>query len=190
MSSDKESRARILFALGQAYSRELNEEMIAIYSAALSDIPVDKLRKAAFAAMKSEKFFPAPAVLRQFAGCVAEDNGDRAWELVLSGIREVGIHQRVTFGPRINACIRQLGGWVRLCDTGREQLHTWTRKEFLRLYQENTDDAIDTPLDCGELYSHAVARYALPGAKKPDAPRLQDGRRTHDDGLGAKEAAE
>jgi hypothetical protein len=58
-----------------------------------------------------------------------------AWDEVISEIQRVGGYQTPRFTDnRTAATIRHLGGWIRVCDTAQEELHKWTRQNFLKTF--------------------------------------------------------
>jgi hypothetical protein len=69
---------------------------------------------------------------RQAAGDTA---GVTAWDEVISEIRRVGGYETPRFSDsRTAATIKNLGGWIQVCDTDPEELHKWTRHNFLKTF--------------------------------------------------------
>lgn len=57
------------------------------------------------------------------------------WNEVVSEINRVGAYQSPVFGdPRTSATVKHLGGWVMICDTKPDELHKWTRQNFLKTF--------------------------------------------------------
>jgi hypothetical protein len=82
------------------------------------------------------RFMPAPAELLTLAGRGrnTEVEGAEAWETVRRAVDEHDYTASVDFGPLVNAVVRNLGGWDRLCRLDLEALNVWARKEFERIY--------------------------------------------------------
>jgi len=55
----------ILGALSETYHRDVSETEARTSWAALRDIPLDDIRRAAFSLIKTSKFFPVPAAIRE-----------------------------------------------------------------------------------------------------------------------------
>lgn len=55
----------ILGALSETYHRDVSETEARTAWAALRDLPLDDIRRAAFALIKTSKFFPVPAAIRE-----------------------------------------------------------------------------------------------------------------------------
>ena len=134
----------------------------------LGDLTFDQFKVGIVKTLNSNTFAGLPPIglIRQNAtGNVGQiDTGDRAllaWGRVLAAIREHSGYRTVTFDdPLIMATIREIGGWVALCDQDTEQL-SWTKKEFVKTYGAHTN--------LGTISSTAVA--ALPGILAQDASR-------------------
>jgi len=58
-----------------------------------------------------------------------------AWDEVLREIKRVGAYQTPVFSDnRTAATIRNMGGWVMLCDTAPEELHKWSSQRFAKTF--------------------------------------------------------
>lgn len=100
----------------------------------LGDLTDDEFAVATKRAMTECKFMPAPSELLTLAGRGHDAGAAEAWEAVR---RAVDVHDytaSVDFGPLVNAVVRNLGGWDRLCRLDLEALNVWARKEFERVY--------------------------------------------------------
>lgn len=115
--------------------KALGDYAVEAYYATLRELTADEWSHVVMAAMKTCKFMPAPAELLEFAG--KGDDTERmaafAWEAVRGAIRQHDSYASVDFGPVVNAVVRNMGGWIRLCDMTRDEA-TWKRKDFERLY--------------------------------------------------------
>lgn len=58
-----------------------------------------------------------------------------AWDDVVNQIKLVGGYQTPRFRDlRTTAVVQHLGGWIRICDTKPDELHKWTRQNFLKAF--------------------------------------------------------
>ncbi len=103
----------------------------------LDDLTDDEFCTALKRFSRESKDFPSPAAVRSFAGSVGLSDSDRAtiaWAKVRESIRKVGGYATVTFDdPLITASIREMGGWVQLCETNTDDLK-WREQDFRRIY--------------------------------------------------------
>ena len=64
------------------------------------------------------------------------ENTSAATHLTHIAIREVGYYNTVAFDdPAITATVRNLGGWLRLCEMEVEEFEKWLRPNFERVYK-------------------------------------------------------
>ena len=76
-------------------------------------------------------------LIRELSGhqVASDTRGIAAWDEVLTEIKRVGAYQTPLFtDSRTAATIKHLGGWVLICDTPGEELHKWTRQNFLKAF--------------------------------------------------------
>jgi len=74
--SPSEDFAKLIAALAVLYRRPADEPMIWSYWIALHDVPIDQLAEATRQAMRSCRYLPVPATLREFAGEYARVSAD------------------------------------------------------------------------------------------------------------------
>jgi len=127
--------------LAANFNRETSAPLFESYWLVLSDVSPEEIATATRRALAECKFMPTTAEFLKLTGhgrSVAFDSA-QAWEAVR---RAVDVHDYTTsvdFGPLVNATMRNIGGWLRLCDLPREDLDVWARKEFERIYLEFAD---------------------------------------------------
>lgn len=128
--------ATLIGVLGESFRQKVTETTIEAYRIGLYDLPVDAIEKSIHAAIRSCKFMPTVAELRELAGGVkAEDRAVHAFAALEEAISGVGVYHSPSFDdPLINATVRNLGGWERICTMPGEQFDTWLRKDFIRTY--------------------------------------------------------
>lgn len=110
----------------------------------LDDLSVEQLQNAVVRTLREYKFsgFPPVGLLREFGGAGAvkaitdNDRAVLAWSRVIDAIHREGAYRSVDFDDRvIHAAVRDLGGWVALCDTPAHDLHAFVRPRFLEAYR-------------------------------------------------------
>lgn len=135
-ANDRPKFVSLVDALAASFGREVDEALLSGYWLGLDDLSLSAIEKAVAEAIRSYKFMPAPAVLRELAGeMLGEDRVQLAWDSMVAAISEVGGYRSITFeDPAITASVRALGGWERICSAESEELHKWLRKDFERVY--------------------------------------------------------
>ena len=143
--SDQDAREKTILAMAELRGRKMSGDALDLYLAAIADIPTPDLQRACATAIKRDKFMPDPSTLLEIAGLAlpapptVADRAVTVWTHVLDAIRSVGAYQSVAFDdPHIHHAIRAVGGWIRICDTDTEELHSFTRKAFLDAYASAT----------------------------------------------------
>lgn len=137
--SDANAVQRVLVAiaaLGAAFGKEVSNPMLTGFRLGLNDLAVPDILLAVDRALRECKFMPSVYELRQLAGTMpTESRAVLAWGCVRDSIGRVGGYASVDFDdPIVNAAIRELGGWVKLCDTPAEELDRFIRPRFERTY--------------------------------------------------------
>lgn len=136
---DRGAFAELMLGLGETFGEPVSEARMEIYFRALGDLGLDAVREAATIHVRTCKFFPRPAELREACLGSVEDASERAWMAVLKQIRRVGYTGDPTFEdePTRRAALELFGGWVALCTKlpgeGPELLG-WA-KQFKALYR-------------------------------------------------------
>jgi len=133
----REHFATALVVLGSALGRDLPAPALEGYWIALQVLTEEELATATKRALAECKFMPAPSELLALAGRGRNLTADvaQAWEAVRTAIDRHDYTASVDFGPLVNAVVRNLGGWDRLCRLDLEALNVWARKEFERIYE-------------------------------------------------------
>lgn len=174
---------RYLAALASSFGREADEPTCMAYEIGLSDLPLEACRQAMMRAMRECKFMPSPAELRELAGVVtAKSRVVLAWDAFDSAVQRHGYYDSVSFDdPVLNATIRNLGGWQRVCDLPAEQYETFFRKEFDRVYLALLQTGVTPEQGAPLLGFYAtqnsgngqpIAEPVLIETGLPDVPRL------------------
>lgn len=134
--ADSAEFALLIEAMAAAFGREADEATITGYWMGLEDMDIADVRKAMGRAVRENTHMPRPAELRRGAGQIGP--GERAviaFGVVSRAVRECGHRASVDFDdPVVNATVRNLGGWSRVCALPSEEFEKWFRKDFERSY--------------------------------------------------------
>lgn len=147
--------SELITMLADVLNRKLTPQSLMGYEVALADVPLDALNAAVMTLLRTSRFMPSPAEIREAAGAVGglpapKDRPTLAWIDVRRAISQVDAYGSPDFDDKlINATIRAMGGWVALCDATLEQL-IWREKDFKQTYaalaSQNLPDEMTTRL--------------------------------------------
>lgn len=125
-------------ALCEAFNRTPTEATFGAYEIGLAGLTGEQVERAAALALQRCKFMPVPAELRELAaggGQSYEAMAERAFVTLAQTIQGTGSDYSVSFQDgAINATVRLLGGWGRVCNLPREEFDKWYRKDFINAY--------------------------------------------------------
>ena len=136
MPTDAERFAIVMNALGAAFNRPITPAVLTAYEMGLEGLAIEEIEGAAKRALRTCKFMPTPAELRELAGGLKpEDQAVLAWQAAVRAVEDYGWYRSVQFeDAAITATIRSLGGWQRFCERCGGEEEKWLRKEFLTTY--------------------------------------------------------
>ena len=117
------------------FRRDVAEVLFDGYWMGLSDLPIEATEHAVQRAIRSCKFMPTVAELRELSGeLTPEARALRAWDLFNRAVATHGIWRSVDFDdPVVNATVRSLGGWQATYEV--DDWDTFYRHRFLKTYQ-------------------------------------------------------
>lgn len=132
----KQELVQLVTVLCEAYGRTATAATFAAYELGLEGIDLPAIKAAVTQSLRRGKFMPSPAELREMSGELKpEDRAQRAWLAVGQAMHEHGGYRTVTFDDVvINAAVRSVGGWERICETDPKEFESHTRREFLKAY--------------------------------------------------------
>lgn len=156
---DKMDFYLLLDTVAEVFNVELSATRKRAYFAALEDMPWDDMERACAEAMRSEKFFPVPATLRELAGYAAEKlpAAEAAWQQLRN--LETRYNREALTDPLTREVFEAMGGGYVLdwgfgnWDLAKEDQK---RREFVSRYREAQH---------ARALAHAAPRgvFALPG---------------------------
>lgn len=136
-TSQAERFAQALIVLGEAYGEPVSTVRISAYATALADLDPDAVIAAMMDCLKTAKFFPRPADIRERVLGQTDDRAELAWGAVQRAIKRHGYLREPDLPAETMAAIRDVWGtWQRLCETlpnDGPELLGW-RKAFLAAY--------------------------------------------------------
>jgi hypothetical protein len=135
-SHEADAFAELIEVLGATFGTQVDEAAILGYWAALEDLSLDDVRSGVARAMREGQHMPRPVEIRRGSGEVAPaDRAVQAFGDVSAAIRRCGHRASVDFADKtINATLRLLGGWMRVCTMPSDDWLVWGRKDFLATY--------------------------------------------------------
>lgn len=154
------------------YGKPVPETLLDIWWNALEKLEFDAVKKALEAHVlhpDKGQYMPKPAdVMEQLQGST-ESQALRAWALVAKSIREVGAYESVQFAdPLIHAVIRDMGGWIALCQ-GKVSELPFRAREFEKRYQSLWNHP---PLECPHQLAGLLEQQNRLGGYVPPPPVL------------------
>lgn len=135
-NKEKPAFVTVINALAATFGREPSEPLLLGYWMGLEDLDIHTVEVAAAKAMRTCKFMPTVAELRELGGELQPaDRAALAWEAFAKALQLHGCYTSVDFDDKlINATVRNLGGWVKLNERLEQDGETWVRKDFERVY--------------------------------------------------------
>ena len=139
----------------------------------LAQYELEEVRMAVAAHVRLEKFFPMLADIVKRIDNAPEERAALAWSIVIDAIRYICSSCSVAFpSPAYNYAIKQMGGWIKLCQGMMDDEIKWRRKEFERFFiigepvasWEHEPGKVQVDRYCVGTYevNNRVQGYALP----------------------------
>lgn len=171
--NSKQTKAAVIMAVGalaEAFNRQASDAMVRAYAIGLEGLTAQQIESAAAAALRSCRFMPTPAELRELAGEIrVSDRAEIAWAAFERAVRIQGGYRSVCFDdPAINATVISLGGWKSCCEMPAKEFDQFLRPKFLKAYEA----AVRTRSGAGALTGMFAAHNASHGVSgDPRAPK-------------------
>lgn len=179
---DREGFALLMLGIGETYGESVSDARMELYFAALADLELAELRAAATAHVRTSKFFPRPAELREAIDGRAEDRAELAWIDMLQLVRRYGFWQVPPAeawpdNATRAAAMSMYGGWKALCSKlpgeGPELLGAAKlfKASFVAMdAAEKRGDMLPLGRELGELEARNAMQTALNALKARGLP--------------------
>lgn len=129
---NRERFSQRISVLCEAFGRDITRALLEAYWIALEELEESDFDRAVATCLKGSRFMPTPAEIRDAAGENLAVRADAAWREVRPLISKDG---GTLSDPIAKLVVESLGGWRALGNRSEDENSTWTRKEFLRLYE-------------------------------------------------------
>ena len=142
-SEDQEKFTQGMMVLAEVYNRKLSSLLLHTYWNCLKKYAYAVFEITLWDFLKNPDYakrgFPSPADwIKAIEGDTAS-KGLAAWTEIITTIRHIGHYESVIFtDPLIHSVIRDMGGWIFLCQQSERDL-IFAQKEFERRYQNYYD---------------------------------------------------
>lgn len=168
--------ALAISALCAAFNREADESAFTAFEWGLEGISADAIERGVKLAVSECEFMPTPAKLRELCGSLTHNaRALHAWNAAVAAIPKHGAYRSVEFDdPLINATVRSLGGWTAFCWKDSEELHKWTKKDFVQTYVTFLKSGVGGEL-CGHLAGECEKENSRTGFALPEPERIVTG---------------
>ena len=138
-TEDKVALGAMLAKVMSVYGKQITTGFVDVFFDALSGYDIESVRRGLNAHVQnpdSGQFAPKPADVVRLIDGTSQDQGMQAWSRVDKAVRRVGPYQSVVFDdPIVHRVLDDMGGWVKLCNTGSEDDYKFQGLEFARRYR-------------------------------------------------------
>ena len=121
------------------YDKKLAPEAVMIYFEALREYELSAVIAALREHVKPPgrcNFYPKPGSIEELIVGTKATAALRAWTKVERTIRTQGAYRSVVFDdPIVHLVLDEMGGWIRLCETGSEKDLEFQRNVFCKRYE-------------------------------------------------------
>lgn len=139
LEKDKNLFLQCLTLLAESFNRKVSSLLIETYWQCLETYPFAQVKQAMLSTLQNpdRKWgMPTPADLVVILQGDSRSYALKAWGQVVTAIRTVGRYDSVIFDhPIIHCVIRDMGGWVYLCQQPEKEL-PFLRHEFEKRYRD------------------------------------------------------
>lgn len=132
--ADRQQFATAMYTAGEVFNEPVSEIRIEAYWHALVDLEIEGVLSAITYGIKSERFFPRPADIRNAIMGTAEERAEKAWSQIARAMRSNGRLQRPRELPSaIQSVIDSFGGWALLCELNTDRAAGMFRRRYVAL---------------------------------------------------------
>lgn len=143
--SDHEKFGTIIAGMSETFRQKLTPAGVEGFWIGLSDLSIEQVGQAVMLALRSSKWMPTVSELRGFAGVkTPQQEATDAWGTFCEGVSKHNYYDSIDFTDRrINAVVKHLGGWERVCEKSGDAFHVWLRKDFLAIFTDFAERGVD-----------------------------------------------
>jgi hypothetical protein len=143
LADDKKPFLEWLTLLAESFNRKVSSLLLETYWQCLKAYPFAQVKQAILNTLQNpdrQKWaMPTPADLIVLIQGDSHSHALNAWGQVVTAIRTIGRYDSVVFdNPIIHCVIRDMGGWVYLCQQPEKEL-PFLRHEFEKRYRDYQD---------------------------------------------------
>ena len=132
-NADKKKFAVLMEMLAENFDKENSKLKIDLYFESLKDFAIGEIEGAVYQSIKSLKWFPKIAELRELIEGDPDSRALIAWRYAVDNRDESRTFE--FDDPIIHYCIQEIfGDWISFCEKTLEELK-WEEKRFIGLYQ-------------------------------------------------------
>lgn len=136
----------VLDFMAEGLGVDMTEVKYRFYFAALSDLSIEEIKRAANHIARTATFFPKPVDFRNAINGNQDEAAISAWEKVLKAKSKDGQYQSVKFDdPVIHTVIKLMGGWGAVCRLEGHDDEKWQRIDFEKTYKAMQGCSKDHP---------------------------------------------
>lgn len=140
LTDDKKPFLEWLTLLAESFNRKVSSLLLETYWQCLKAYPFTQVKQAMLNTLQNPDRpkwgMPTPADLIVLIQGDSHSHALNAWGQVVAAIRAVGRYDSVVFdNPIIHCVIRDMGGWINLCQQPEKEL-SFLRHEFEKRYRD------------------------------------------------------
>ncbi len=139
-ANEKKTFTASLLVIAETVNKKISPALMKTYWACLKNYDFSDVQHALSELLKNpdvkkHPYFPAPTDVIAIIQGNVEEKSLFAWTEVKKAISEIGHYDSVIFPDElIHAVIRDMGGWIHLCQCTEKEL-TFAQRDFERRYQ-------------------------------------------------------
>jgi hypothetical protein len=116
--ADEQAFSVLVMAMGEVFSDPVSPERFELYAKALEDLPYEAVAAAATTHIRTGRWFPKPAEIRELIEGAMEDRAELAWSWLLREVHRIGGWGAPAWPDAAtqHATEGLFGGWRALCE--------------------------------------------------------------------------
>lgn len=142
---EKSEFVKIMAYLGNAYGKEITQEMLKVWYAFFKDTNLEVFRNAIYQVITSERWFPSIAIINEIIAKQTNPtlslSGEEEWQKVLDAIRKYGWQEEEALNS-LNSITRNIVrrlGYEHICMADANLIYNY-RSSFLKAFENEQND--------------------------------------------------